>query len=160
PGPRTVFFEAADREMTMDILMERANEGVMTIAFNRPGKKNAITSAMYQTMADALAAAHDDASVRAILIRGTAEVFSAGTDLEDFMNSPARGEDSPVLQFLRRISSAQKPIVAAVAGVAVGIGTTLLLHCDAVYAAESAKFSLPFTQLGLCPEAASTLLLP
>ncbi|HEV3106610.1 MAG TPA: enoyl-CoA hydratase [Trinickia sp.] len=146
--------------MTMDILVERADEGVMTITFNRPGKKNAITTAMYQTMADALAEAHDDARVRAILIRGSADAFSAGNDLEDFTKSPPSGENPPVVQFLRCISGAQKPIVASVAGVAVGIGTTLLLHCDLVYAADSAKFSLPFTQLGLCPEAASTLLLP
>lgn len=144
----------------MDILVERAAEGVMTIAFNRPGKRNAITAAMYQTMADALAEAHDDASVRAILIRGGAGAFSAGNDLEDFMKSPPNSDDAPVLQFLRRMSGAQKPIVASVAGVAVGIGTTLLLHCDLVYAADSATFSLPFTQLGLCPEAASSLLLP
>lgn len=144
----------------MDILVERADEGVMTIAFNRPGKKNAITSAMYQTMADALAEAQEDASVRAILFRGTEGVFSAGNDLEDFMKSPPKDENAPVLQFLRQISGAQKPLVASVSGVAVGIGTTLLLHCDLVYAAESATFSLPFTQLGLCPEAASSLLLP
>src|SRR6185437_8733019 len=144
----------------MDIVVERSAEGVMTIALNRPEKKNAITSAMYQTMADALADAQEDAAVRAILIRGSENVFSAGNDLEDFMKSPPSSEDAPVLQFLRRISGAEKPIVASVAGVAVGIGTTLLLHCDMVYAAESATFSLPFSQLGLCPEAASSVLLP
>lgn len=144
----------------MDIVIERGADGVMTIALNRPEKKNAITSAMYQTMADALAAAQEDAAVRAILIRGGDGVFSAGNDLEDFMKSPPTGEDAPVLQFLRHISRAEKPIVASVAGVAVGIGTTLLLHCDLVYAADSATFSLPFAQLGLCPEAASSLLLP
>lgn len=145
--------------MTTDILIERA-DGVMTIAFNRPDKKNAITSAMYAAMTDALEAAHDDAGVRAILVRGSAGVFSAGNDLEDFMKAPPTSDDAPVLRFLRRISTAQKPIVASVAGVAVGIGTTLLLHCDLVYAADSATFSLPFTQLALCPEAASSLLLP
>lgn len=145
--------------MTTDILVERA-DGVMTIAFNRPDKKNAITSAMYAAMTDALEAAHDDAGVRAVLVRGSAGVFSAGNDLEDFMKSPPTSDDAPVLRFLRRISTAQKPIVASVAGVAVGIGTTLLLHCDLVYAADSATFSLPFTQLALCPEAASSLLLP
>lgn len=144
----------------MDVVVERSAEGVMTIAFNRPEKKNAITAAMYQTMADALADAAEEAAVRAILIRGGTQAFSAGNDLEDFMKSPPSGEDAPVLQFLRRISTAEKPVVASVAGVAVGIGTTLLLHCDLVYAAESASFSLPFSQLGLCPEAASSLLLP
>ncbi|MGY6162596.1 enoyl-CoA hydratase [Paraburkholderia strydomiana] len=145
--------------MTTDILVERAN-GVLTIAFNRPDKKNAITAAMYQTMADTLVQAQGDASVRAILIRGSANIFSAGNDLEDFMKSPLMGENAPVFQFLRAISSAEKPVVASVAGPAVGIGTTLLLHCDLVYAADSASFSLPFAQLGLCPEAASSLLLP
>jgi enoyl-CoA hydratase/carnithine racemase len=144
----------------MDIVVERSADGVMTIALNRPEKKNAITAAMYQTMADAMAEAGEDAAVRAILIRGGEHVFSAGNDLEDFMKSPPSGEDAPVLQFLRRISCAEKPIVASVSGAAVGIGTTLLLHCDLVYAAETATFSLPFSQLGLCPEAASSLLLP
>jgi enoyl-CoA hydratase/carnithine racemase len=143
----------------MDILIEHA-EGVMTIAFNRPEKKNAITAAMYQAMADALAGASDDPNVRAILIRGSAGAFSAGNDLEDFMKSPPNSEDASVFQFLRQVSTIGKPLVASVAGVAVGIGTTLLLHCDIVYAADTATFSLPFTQLGLCPEAASSLLLP
>lgn len=144
----------------MDIVVERSAEGVMTIALNRPEKKNAITSAMYQTMADALGDAQEDATVRAIVIRGGQGAFSAGNDLEDFMKSPPTSEDAPVLQFLKRISGAEKPIVASVTGVAVGIGTTMLLHCDLVYAADSAMFSLPFSQLGLCPEAASSVLLP
>jgi len=144
--------------MTTDILIERA-DAVLTIALNRPGRKNAITAAMYQTMADALVDAQSDTSVRAILIRGSAGIFSAGNDLEDFMKAPPAGEDAPVFRFLRAISAAEKPLVAAVAGPAVGIGTTLLLHCDLVYAADTASFSLPFTQLGLCPEAASSLLL-
>lgn len=145
--------------MTNEILVERAG-GVMTIAFNRPDKKNAITSSMYQAMADAFGEARDDVSVRAIVIRGSAGAFSAGNDLEDFMKAPPTSDDAPVLQFLHCISTAQKPVIASVAGVAVGIGTTLLLHCDLVYAADSAVFSLPFTQLALCPEAASSLLLP
>jgi enoyl-CoA hydratase/carnithine racemase len=151
--------EQYNEEMTMDILVERA-DGVLTIAFNRPDKKNAITAAMYQTMADAMVEAQSDAAVRAILIRGSAGIFSAGNDLEDFMKTPPMGESAPVFQFLRAISSAEKPVVASVTGPAVGIGTTLLLHCDLVYAADSATFSLPFAQLGLCPEAASSLLLP
>jgi enoyl-CoA hydratase/carnithine racemase len=142
----------------MDILVERTGD-VMTIALNRPGRKNAITAAMYQTMADALADAQADATVRAILLRGSAGIFSAGNDLEDFLKTPPVGEDAPVFRFLRAISSAEKPLVAAVAGAAVGIGTTMLLHCDLVYAADTATFALPFTQLGLCPEAASSLLL-
>ncbi len=143
----------------MDILVERA-DGVLTLTFNRPEKKNAITAAMYQTLADALVGAQTDTTVRAILLRGSAGIFSAGNDLEDFSKSPPVGENAPVFQFLRAISTAEKPLVAAVDGVAVGVGTTLLLHCDLVYAADTAMFSLPFTQLGLCPEAASSLLLP
>lgn len=142
----------------MDIELTRTH-GVLTIAFNRPERKNAITAAMYQTMADALTEAQQDSATRAIHIRGSAGIFSAGNDLEDFMKQPPTGENAPVFQFLRAISSAEKPIVASVAGAAVGIGTTLLLHCDLVYAADSATFSLPFSQLGLCPEAASSLLL-
>ncbi len=145
--------------MTMDILLERA-EGVLTIAFNRPERKNAITAAMYQTMADALVEAQGDTAVRVILIRGSVGIFSAGNDLEDFMKRPPTNDNPPVVQFLRALSSAEKPVVASVAGPAVGVGTTLLLHCDMVYAADTASFSMPFTQLGLCPEAASSLLLP
>lgn len=143
----------------MDIQIENAG-GVLTITLARPAKKNAITAAMYQTMADALAAAQDDKSVRAILIRGSDGNFSAGNDLDDFMKAPPKDEHAPVFQFLRQIAGAHKPIVAAVAGVAVGIGVTMLLHCDLVYAADTAQLSLPFAQLGLCPEAASSLLLP
>jgi enoyl-CoA hydratase/carnithine racemase len=142
----------------MDI-QTNIESGILTIEFNRPARKNAITAAMYQTMADTLVDAQADASVRAILFRGSAGIFSAGNDLEDFMKAPPMGENAPVFQFLRAISSAEKPVVASVAGPAVGIGTTLLLHCDLVYAADSASFSLPFAQLGLCPEAASSLLL-
>ena len=131
----------------MDILVERAN-GVLTIAFNRPDKKNAITAAMYQTMADALVEAQGDTSVRAILFRGSVGIFSAGNDLEDFMKTPPMGESAPVFQFLRAISSAEKPVVAAVAGPAVGIGTTLLLHCDLVYAADTATFRCRSRSLG------------
>jgi enoyl-CoA hydratase/carnithine racemase len=140
------------------------DQGILTIEFDRIGKKNAITAAMYQAMADALRAAEGDPAVRAILIRGKAEIFTAGNDLEDFMQRPPTGgegaEEPPVFQFLYQISHASKPIVAAVSGAAVGVGTTLLLHCDLVYASETAKLSLPFAQLGLCPEAASSLLLP
>jgi enoyl-CoA hydratase/carnithine racemase len=143
----------------MDILIERA-DGVLTIALNRPDKKNAITAAMYQEMADAFFEAEKDATVRVVLIRGNGGTFCAGNDLEDFMKAPNTDHDAPVLQFLRRISSAPKPVVAAVAGAAVGVGTTMLLHCDLVYAASTTKFSVPFVQLGLCPEAASSLLLP
>lgn len=143
----------------MDILTSKEN-GILTIAFNRLDKKNAITVAMYQTMVDALKDAETDVAVRAILFVGKPQIFSAGNDLEDFLSNPPNSQASPVFQFLWQISHASKPLVAAVAGAAVGIGTTLLMHCDLVYAADNARFSMPFTQLGLCPEAASSLLLP
>jgi len=143
----------------MEIELTKSN-GVLTIAFNREEKKNAITAAMYQQLADALKDAETDNAVRAILFTGKPQIFTAGNDLEDFLKNPPSSKDAPVFQFLWEISHVGKPIVAAVSGAAVGIGTTLLLHCDVVYAADNAKFSMPFTQLGLCPEAASSLLLP
>ncbi|MCA1324531.1 enoyl-CoA hydratase [Herbaspirillum sp. alder98] len=143
----------------MDIELSK-QDGILTIAFDREDKKNAITAAMYQQLADALKDAETDVAVRAILFTGKPKVFTAGNDLEDFLKHPPSGKDAPVFQFLAQISHASKPIVAAVAGAAVGIGTTMLLHCDLVYAADNARFSMPFTQLGLCPEAASSLLLP
>ncbi|OGB27796.1 MAG: enoyl-CoA hydratase [Burkholderiales bacterium RIFCSPLOWO2_02_FULL_57_36] len=145
----------------MDILTSKANH-IVTIEFNRPDKKNAITSAMYQTMADALKDAESDASVRAILFIGKPEIFTAGNSLEDFMKGAPQSEigDRPVAHFMRNLSQATKPVVAAVAGNAVGIGTTMLMHCDLVYAADNAKFSMPFSPLGLCPEFASSMLFP
>ncbi|MDR5755932.1 enoyl-CoA hydratase [Caballeronia sp. LZ035] len=143
----------------MEIQIERA-DGVLSIVLNRPDKKNAITAPMYQEMADGLYEAEMDPTVRAALLRANGGIFSAGNDLDDFLNDPPKGLDAPVFQFLRRLSAFPKPLVAAVGGTAVGIGTTMLLHCDLVYASPNAKFSLPFAQLGLCPEAASSLLLP
>ncbi len=148
----------------MEIEISKA-DGILSIAFNRPERKNAITAVMYQTMADALVEAETDAELRAILITGKPEIFTAGNDLEDFMknSAPVEGVDPssrPVFQFMRALSGSSKPVVAAVSGAAVGIGTTLLLHCDLVYAADNAKFSMPFAQLGLCPEFASSLLFP
>ncbi len=143
----------------MDILTSKAN-GIFTITFNRPNKKNAITAAMYQTMADALKEAEKDTEVRVILFTGKPEIFTAGNDLEDFMKNPPQKRNSPVYQFMQKLSRATKPVVAAVSGPAVGIGTTLLLHCDFVYAADNAQFSMPFAKLGLCPEFSSSMLLP
>ena len=147
----------------MDILSSKAN-GILTIEFNRLERKNAITTVMYQAMADAIKDAEQDASVRAILITGKPEIFTAGNDLDDFLKTakPADGAaftDRPVFQFMRALSGSSKPVVAAVSGAAIGIGTTLLMHCDLVYAADTAKFSVPFAQLGLCPEFGSSLLM-
>ena len=133
---------------------------VARIAIARPEKKNALTVEMYQALAAALAAADADREVRAILIHGAADCFCSGNDLKDFLERPPHGERSPTFEFLRTISTLEKPLVAAVGGPAVGIGTTMLLHCDLVYAAPNARFQLPFVPLGLVPEAASSLLLP
>jgi enoyl-CoA hydratase/carnithine racemase len=134
--------------------------GVMTITLNRVEKKNSLTSAMYSAMADALAQASADAAVRAVVFQGHETIFSAGNDIGDFLNAPPATNESPVFRFLRGVSTFPKPVIAAVCGPAVGIGTTLLFHCDLVYAGDNAAFSMPFVNLGLCPEAASSYLAP
>ena len=144
----------------MSDVLTQVDAGVMTITLNRVDKKNAITSAMYLAMADALHQAADDAAVRVVVFQGQETFFCAGNDIGDFLNHPPTAQDSPVYRFLKTISTFPKPLVAAVCGVAVGVGTTLLLHCDLVYAGDNAAFSLPFANLGLCPEAASSLLAP
>ena len=144
----------------MSHILTRTEDAVARIEIDRPEKKNALTADMYQAMADALKAAEADSKVRAILIQGKADLFTAGNDLQDFLDHPPRDDARPVFQFLYAISRAEKPVVAAVAGAAVGIGTTMLLHCDLVYAAPNARLQLPFVNLGLIPEAGSSLLLP
>jgi enoyl-CoA hydratase/carnithine racemase len=142
-----------------DILID-TTDGVLTITFNRVDKKNSITAAMYAAMADALVQVQDDASVRAVVFQGHETIFSAGNDIGDFLNAPSSSQESPVFRFLRAISTFPKPVLAAVCGPAVGIGTTLLFHCDLVYAGDNAAFSMPFVNLGLCPEAGSSVLAP
>jgi enoyl-CoA hydratase/carnithine racemase len=115
---------------------------------------------MYAGMADALAQAQADAAVRVLVIQGHETIFSAGNDIADFLQNPPTTLEAPVFRFMRTISSFTKPIVAAVCGPAVGIGTTMLFHCDLVYAGDNAAFSMPFVNLGVCPEAASSLLAP
>ena len=144
----------------MSDILVHTEAGVMTLTLNRVDKKNSITAAMYSTLADALDQAKADAAVRVVLLQGDATVFSAGNDIGDFLHKPPAGQDSPVFHFLHGIAAFPKPIVAAVCGPAVGIGTTMLLHCDLVYAGDNAAFALPFVNLGLCPEAASSLLAP
>jgi enoyl-CoA hydratase/carnithine racemase len=141
-------------------ILTHTDAGVMTLTLNRLAKKNSINAAMYAAMADALDAAKDDSAVRAVVIQGHETIFSAGNDIADFLSSPPSAPDAPVLRFLYGISSFPKPIVAAVCGPAVGIGTTLLLHCDLVYAGDNAAFSMPFVNLGVCPEAGSSVLVP
>lgn len=145
--------------MTTDILVH-AEGGVLTITLNRLARKNSITAAMYGAMADAIEQGACDPAVRVALIQGHATVFSAGNDIGDFQSKPPAAPDAPVFRFLRSIATFPKPLVAAVCGPAVGIGTTMLLHCDLVYAGDNAAFSMPFVNLGLCPEAASSLLVP
>ncbi|MDG1583200.1 enoyl-CoA hydratase [Pseudomonas sp. GOM6] len=145
--------------MSEHVLVER-DAGLLTLRLNRPDKMNALTRAMYSQMAEVLDAADQDPCVRAVLITGGAECFTSGNDVADFLQAPPTGMDSPVFQFMRALFDFSKPVVAAVAGPAVGIGTTLLLHCDLVYVSRDAKLRTPFVNLGLCPEFGSSLLLP
>ena len=140
---------------------------VLTIEIARPEKKNALTQAMYSAMADALIAANTDAGVRAVLITGQPGVFTSGNDIEDFMQRPPAGGEGgegapvpPVIRFMQALVDFEKPVVAAVTGAAVGIGTTMLLHCDLVYVSDESRLAMPFVSLGLVPEYASSLLLP
>jgi enoyl-CoA hydratase/carnithine racemase len=138
--------------------------GVCTIEIARPEKKNALTVAMYQAMADALNAAREDKAVRAVLLAGQPGIFTSGNDIEDFMQRPpgqgGDGADSPVFRFMRALIDCDKPVVVAVTGAAIGIGTTLLLHADFVYVSDEARLAMPFVGLGLVPEFASSLLVP
>jgi enoyl-CoA hydratase/carnithine racemase len=138
------------------------SEGVMTLTLQRPEKKNALTGAMYQALSDAVRRADRDASVRVVLFQGDGDSFTAGNDLADFSRQSGgdNSTDSPVKRFIEAISNASKPLIAAVQGNAVGIGTTMLLHCDLVYLADTARLITPFVKLALVPEAASSWLLP
>lgn len=144
----------------MSDILVHTEAGVTTITFNRLARKNSITTDMYAAMADALTVAAADDTVRVVVFQGHETVFSAGNDIGDFLNQPASTPQSPVFRFLHGIAAFPKPIVAAVSGPAVGIGTTMLFHCDLIYAGDNAAFSMPFVNLGLCPEAASSLLVP
>lgn len=144
----------------MSEILSHLDAGVLTLTFNRPERKNSINVAMYDALANAIEAAAADASTRVVVIQGHESVFSAGNDLQDFLQNKPQGMDSPVFRFLRGIATFPKPLLAAVCGPAVGVGTTMLFHCDLVYAGDNAAFSMPFVNLGLCPEAASSLLVP
>ncbi len=145
--------------MTTDILTN-VQDRILTITFNRPDKKNAITAAMYGVMADAMEDANKNDDIRAILFNANGDAFTAGNDLIDFRDNPPRGPETGVARFLRELILARKPLVAAVNGIAVGVGFTMLLHCDLVYMSETAALQAPFVDLALVPEAASSLLLP
>ncbi len=135
---------------------------VRTVRINRPDKKNALTASMYDAMAEALESANRHAGIRCIVIAGGPGAFSAGNDLQEFMQAASAGEGlgATVVRFLHALARSERPLVAAVQGVAVGVGTTMLLHCDHVVAGTDARFSTPFVSLGLVPEAASSLLAP
>src|SRR5258705_255852 len=141
--------------LSSSMIKTEIRERIATIELARLDKKNALTAAMYAAMTDTLATAESDSGVRAIVIHGTRDCFTAGNDLKDFLQGPAGA--SQALRFVSALSKVCKPVVAAVGGPAVGIGTTLLLHCDLVYAAPGARFPLPFVPLGLVAEAASSL---
>lgn len=133
---------------------------ILRISLNRADKKNALTAKMYSKMAEAIEAAEIDLSINVIIFTGTEACFTAGNDLQDFQNSPPRDKAAPVYRFILALANSSVAMIAAVDGVAVGIGTTLLLHCDLVYATPQARFQLPFVNLGLLPEAGSSYLLP
>ena len=144
--------------MTQAIVVEREG-AVLTLRLNRPDKKNALTREMYSHLAHALEQADADDSVHVVLICGSADCFTSGNDIADFLQQPPADMDSPVFRFMRSLLECRKPVVAAVAGAAVGIGTTLLLHCDLVYVSCDARLRMPFVNLGLSPEFGSSLLL-
>jgi len=145
--------------MSEHVRVERGG-GALAITLARPERRNAITVDMYRALADAIAGAFEDGETRLITIRGEGQDFAAGNDLADFLEAVPRDEEIPVWRLLRALTECEIPIVAAVHGNCVGIGTTMLLHCDLVIADDSARFSMPFIDLGLVPEAASSLLFP
>ncbi|GAC1338429.1 MAG: enoyl-CoA hydratase [Beijerinckiaceae bacterium] len=145
--------------MTNDVIVAR-EDAILRITMNRPAKKNALTGAMYKAMQDALELADRESSIRAVLLTGSDGVFTAGNDIGDFLAGTRDEHGSPALRFISTVALCDTPIVAAVEGNAVGVGTTMLFHCDLVYAAPSAKFRMPFIDLGLVPEAASSMTVP
>src|SRR5438270_3971510 len=145
--------------MSEHVRIERGG-GLLAITLARPERRNAITVAMYDALADAIAEAFEDGETRLITIRGEGQDFAAGNDLADFLEAPPSDDEIPVWRLLRALAECEIPIVAGVHGNCVGIGTTMLLHCDLVIADDSARFSMPFVDLGLVPEAASSLLFP
>jgi len=144
----------------MSEILRTVDAGVLTLTFNRPEKMNALTRQMYGELAQALNDAAGDFALRAVVLAATGDHFTAGNDIKDFMNNPPTSTDSEVATFLAALLNFPKPLLAAVKGNAVGVGTTMLLHCDVVVAGPSAKFSMPFASLGLVPEAGSSYLFP
>ena len=145
--------------MTDDVVITHSNH-VLEIRFNRPYKKNALTRAMYDTVVEAFTRADADPAVRVVLLTGTGDTFTSGNDIKDFQQRAASNATSAASPFLTALASLTKPLVAAVNGAAIGVGTTMLAHCDLIVAARTARFVMPFTSLGLVPEAGSSLLFP
>jgi enoyl-CoA hydratase/carnithine racemase len=145
--------------MTTEILTERS-EGILRVQFNRPARKNALTSAMYATVAELVDDAATDDGIRVVLLHGAGDSFSAGNDLEDFLTNPPKPGQSVQERFVGALIHFPKPLIAAVHGVAVGSGTTMLSHCDFVYAAEGTRFQLPFVNLAVVPELGTSYLIP
>ncbi len=144
---------------TKDVTIAR-EDGVLVVAMTRPAKKNALTLAMYDAMRAALAESIAEAAIGAVLLTGSDGVFTAGNDINDFLSRRGDPSESAGLRFIKRLAAFEKPLVAAVEGLAIGIGTTMLLHCDLVYASPSASLKIPFVDLGLTPEGGSSVLLP
>jgi enoyl-CoA hydratase/carnithine racemase len=144
----------------MSDILTSVSDGVLTITFNRMVKRNSFTSAMYAHLSKTLLDAVDDTDIRVVLVTGGERVFSADNDLGDFIDNPPMSPDSPAWQFVRCLAAFPKPLVVAVCGTAIGIGVSMLFHCDLIFASEGTRFSLPFVSLGVCPEAASSLILP
>jgi enoyl-CoA hydratase/carnithine racemase len=144
----------------MSEIMSRQEGNILVLSFNRPEKMNALTRSMYAGLAKGLNEAAGDFGIRAVIITSESQHFTAGNDISDFMDNPPTSDSSEVSQFLESLLNFPKPLIAAVKGNAVGVGTTMLLHCDVVVASPSAKFSMPFASLGLVPEAGSSFLFP
>ena len=141
-------------------ILQNQESGVLTLTLNRVDKKNSLNASMYAELADALQSASTDTDIKVVLVQGHETVFSAGNDIADFLQQPASTADAPVFRFLKGIATFPKPLMASVCGPAVGVGSTMLFHCDIVFAGDNAAFSMPFVNLGLCPEAGSSLLAP
>jgi len=144
----------------MSEILRKQEGNILVLSFNRPAKMNALTRSMYAGLATGLNEAAGDFGIRAVILTSEDQHFTAGNDISDFMNNPPTSESSEVSQFLESLLNFPKPLIAAVKGNAVGVGTTMLLHCDVVVASPSAKFSMPFASLGLVPEAGSSFLFP
>ncbi|MBK5351672.1 enoyl-CoA hydratase [Pseudomonas sp. TH41] len=143
-----------------DLIKQQRNDGVLTLTFDRPDKLNALNNSMYTQLGDLLLAADEDDDIGAIIFTGGTACFTSGNDLADFLQHPPTHLDSPVFRLMGIVTHLKKPMIAAVCGAAIGIGTTLLLHCDQVLVTQNAKLRMPFVNLGLCPEFGASLLLP